>query len=75
MRVVAGTLGGRRLVAPAGLAALVANSLLLQSGEWRPFGAWHGAALVAALVAVRFRSTAWTLLAGMVAVWVFAVLG
>ena len=64
-----------RLVAPAVLAALVANSLLLEGDSWRPLGAWHGAALVAALVAVRFRSAAWTLLAGMVAVWVFSALG
>jgi len=64
-----------RLVAPSVLAALVANSLLLQGGDWRPLGAWHGAAIVAALVAVRFRSAAWTLLAGMVAVWLFAALG
>ncbi len=64
-----------RLVAPAVLAALVANSLLLQGGDWRAFGAWHGAAIVAALVAIRFRSAAWTLLAGMVAVWLFAALG
>lgn len=64
-----------RLVAPAVLAALVANSLLLEGGDWRALGAWHGAAIVAALVAVRFRSAAWTLLAGMVAVWVFSALG
>ena len=64
-----------RLVAPSVLAALVANSLILQGGELRPLGAWHGAAIVAAIVAVRFRSAAWTLLAGMIAVWIFAALG
>jgi branched-subunit amino acid transport protein len=64
-----------RLVAPAVLAALVANSLLLDGDGLRPLGAWHGAGIIAALVAIRFRSAAWTLLAGMVAVWIFSALG
>ncbi len=55
------------LVAPAAMAAIVANSLLLNEGEWRAFGAWHLAALVAVGVALWKRSMGWTLAAGVVA--------
>ena len=58
-----------RLVAPAVLAGLVAQTLFLDHGAWRPFGSWYLAAAIAALVAWRTRSFAWTLLVGMVAVW------
>jgi branched-subunit amino acid transport protein len=64
-----------RLIAPAVLAALVANSLILDGDGFRSFGAWYGAAIVAATVAVWTRSAAWTLLSGMIAVWVFSALG
>lgn len=57
------------LVAPAVLAGLVAQTLFLDQGELRPFGTWYLAAVVAALVAWRTRSFGWTLLAGMVSVW------
>lgn len=53
-----------RLVAPAALGAIVANSLLLDEGAWRSWGAWHLAALVAVVVAVVRRSAGWTMLAG-----------
>lgn len=62
------------LVAPAVLAGLVAQTLFLDHGDWRPPGAWHLAALVAALVAWRTRSFGWTLLGGMVAVWTLEAL-
>lgn len=64
-----------RMVAPAVLAALVATTLLRDGDEFRALGAWHGAAVVAVLVAIRTRSAAWTLLAGMVSVWVLSALG
>jgi branched-subunit amino acid transport protein len=57
------------LVAPAVLAGLVAQTLFLDHGALRPFGTWYLAAAVAALVAWRTRSFGWTLLAGMVSVW------
>jgi branched-subunit amino acid transport protein len=57
------------LVAPAVLAGLVAQTLFLDHGAFRPFGTWYLAAAVAALVAWRTRSFGWTLLAGMVSVW------
>lgn len=56
-----------RLIAPAALAAIVANALLLDGGQWRGFGAWHLAAIVAIAVAVWTRSMGWTLLVGAVA--------
>lgn len=66
---------GLGLVAPAVLAALVVNTLVLDAGAPRPLGAWHLAALLAAAVAWRWRSMSWTLAAGMIAVWIFALAG
>ncbi len=62
------------LVAPAVLAGLVAQTLFLDHGEFRPFGTWYLAAAVAALVAWRTRSFGWTLLAGMISVWLLEAL-
>jgi branched-subunit amino acid transport protein len=62
------------LVAPAVLAGLVAQTLFLDHGDLRPFGAWYPAAVVAALVAWRTRSFGWTLLGGMASVWLLEVL-
>lgn len=58
-----------RLIPPAVLSALVANALLFDGGDVRPFGPWYVALALAALVAARTRSVGWTLLSGMVAVW------
>ncbi|WP_084104691.1 AzlD domain-containing protein [Demequina sp. NBRC 110056] len=55
------------LVAPAAMAAIVANSLFLDAGEWRAFGAWHIAAIVAVAVALWKRSMGWTLSLGALA--------
>ncbi len=52
------------LVAPAAMAAIIANALFLDGGQWRDFGAWHIAALVAVGVALWKRSMGWTLVAG-----------
>ncbi|WNM27716.1 AzlD domain-containing protein [Demequina capsici] len=60
-----------QLVGPAAMAAIVANSLLLDEGAWRPFGAWHLAALAAVGVALWRRSSGVTMAAGAV---VFAAL-
>jgi branched-subunit amino acid transport protein len=59
-----------KLVAPALLAGLIAQTLFLQAGEFRPIGTWHLAAVVAALVAWKTRSVGWTLVLGMGAVWI-----
>jgi len=62
------------LVAPAVLAGLVAQTLFLDGGEFRPFGTWYLAAAVAAIVAWRMRSFGWTLAAGMASVWLLEAL-
>jgi branched-subunit amino acid transport protein len=59
-----------KLVGPAVLAGLVAQTLLIQGGEVRPFGTWYLAAAVAVAVAWKTGSVAWTLLAGMAAIWI-----
>lgn len=58
-----------RLIPPAVLSALVANALVLDGGDIRPFGPWYVALAIAAVVAARTRSAGWTLLVGMPAVW------
>ncbi len=60
---------GLRLVAPAVLAGLVAQTLFLDAGEVRPFGSWYIAAAMAAAVAWKTRSVGLTLVVGMVSVW------
>jgi len=62
------------LVAPAVLAGLLAQTLFLDQGEIRPFGPWHVAAAVAAIVAWRTRSFGWTLFAGIASVWALEAL-
>ncbi|MFV2040276.1 MAG: AzlD domain-containing protein, partial [Acidimicrobiales bacterium] len=61
-----------RLVAPAVLAALVVQTLILEDGEIRGWTIWYPAAAVAALVAWRTKSTGWTLLGGFATVWALA---
>lgn len=56
-----------RLVGPAAMAAIVANALLLDQGDWRVFGAWHLAALVAVGVALWRRTMGITISAGIAA--------
>ncbi len=60
-----------RMIGPGALGAIVGNSLLLDHGAWRPFGAWHIAAIVAVGFAAWKRNLALTMLAGAA---VFAVL-
>lgn len=62
------------LIAPAVLAGLVAQTLFIDGDGLRPFGSWYVAAAVATIVALRSRSVGWTLLAGMVAVWLLEAL-
>lgn len=63
------------LVAPAAMAAIVANSLFLDGGQWRELGAWHAAALVAVVVALWKRSMGWTLTLGAAAFAALLVAG
>ncbi len=59
------------LVAPTALGAIVVNSLFLDAGQWRAFGAWHLGAAVAIGVALWKRSSGWAMASGALA---FAVL-
>lgn len=52
------------LVAPTALGAIIVNSLFLDEGQWRAFGAWHIAAAVAIGVALWRRSAGWAMSAG-----------
>lgn len=63
-----------RLVAPAVLAGLVAQTLFFDAGEIRVTVTWYIAAAIAALVAWRTRSVGWTLFIGMVAIWTLEAL-
>ena len=63
------------LVAPTALGAIVVNSLFLDEGKWRAFGAWHVAAAVAIGVALWRRSSGWAMAAGAVAFAVFLLAG
>jgi len=56
-----------RMVGPAAMGAIIVNALFLDHGEWRAFGAWHLAAVVAIGVALWRRSQGWSMLAGAVA--------
>jgi len=55
------------LVAPTALGAIIVNSLFLDDGAWRNFGAWHLAACVAIVLAVWRRSAGLAMAAGAVA--------
>ncbi len=59
------------MVGPAAMGAIIVNSLFLDQHEWRAFGPWHVAALVAIGVALWRRSQGWSMLAG---AFVFAVM-
>ena len=63
------------LAGPAAMAAIAANTLLLDHGDFRTFGAWHLMALAAAVVALWKRDTNWILLGGAAAFVVFRLFG
>lgn len=64
-----------RLIAPAVLSAIIANSLLLDRGTANPRVSWYVAAVAAALIVHRFRSAAWAMIVAIAAVWVLQQLG
>ena len=63
-----------RLVAPAVLAAIVAQSLFLDDGSARSFSSWHVGGLVAALAVWRTNSVGLALATGMSAHWLVLAL-
>jgi branched-subunit amino acid transport protein len=58
-----------RLIAPAVLAAIVANALLLDHGHFNLRISWYLGTAVAILVVLRVRSVAWAMGAAMATVW------
>ena len=58
-----------RLIAPAVLAAIVANGLLLDAGHLNARVSWYVGTLVAVWIIVRFRSAVWSMAAAMFIVW------
>lgn len=63
------------LVAPTALGAITVNSLFLDAGQWRAFGAWHVAAVVAIGVAIWRRSAGWAMTAGALAFAILLIAG
>jgi branched-subunit amino acid transport protein len=63
------------LVGPAAMGAIIGNTLLLDGGEWRAFGAWHIAGGIAAIVGYWRRSMGWPLLVGGAAFALLVALG
>jgi branched-subunit amino acid transport protein len=63
------------LVGPAAMAAIVANTLILDGVDFRDFGAWHLAAIVAAATALWKRDVNFILLGGALGFLAFRLLG
>jgi branched-subunit amino acid transport protein len=64
-----------RLIAPAVLAAIIANGLILDHGQINSRVSWYVGTLVAVFVVRRFRSAAWAMAAAMLVVWVMQQAG
>ncbi len=58
-----------RLIAPAVLAAIIANGLVLDQGRLNPRVSWYMGTAAAVFIVHRFRSAAWAMAATMLAVW------
>ena len=58
-----------RLIAPAVLAAIIANGLILDHGQVNLRVSWYAGTLAAVFVVRRFRSAAWAMAVAMVVVW------
>ena len=59
-----------RMIAPAAMGAIIANSLFIDGDGWRAPGAWYVAAVAGAAMALWRRSMAWSLVVGLA---VFAI--
>lgn len=64
-----------RLIAPAVLAAIVANGLVLEDGRFNLRASWYAGTIVAIFIVRRFRSAAWAIAAAMLVVWVLQQAG
>jgi branched-subunit amino acid transport protein len=58
-----------RLIAPAVLASIIANGLVLDGGRLNTRASWYLGAALAILVMRRVRSAAWAMTAAMLLVW------
>jgi len=58
-----------RLIAPAVLAAIIANGLVLDEGRLNARLSWYAGTLVAVFIVRRFRSAAWAIAMAMLVVW------
>lgn len=58
-----------RLIAPAVLAAIITNGLLLDQGRPNTRVSWYLGTLVAVVIVRRLRSAAWAMTAAMLVVW------
>ena len=64
-----------RLIPPAVLAAIVADSLILHGGYLNSRPSWYAGALVAAVVVRRSGSAAWAMATAMAVVWLLQGIG
>ena len=64
-----------RLIAPAVLAAIIANSLMLDHARLNTRASWYVGAAVAVVALRRFRSAGWAIVGAMLAVWVLQQVG
>ncbi len=58
-----------RLIAPAVLAAIIANGLVLDQGRLNLRVSWYAGTIVAVFIVRRFRSAAWAIATAMLVVW------
>jgi branched-subunit amino acid transport protein len=58
-----------RLIAPAVLAAIITNGLVLHQGQLNRRVSWYAGTVLAVWVVFRFRSAAWAMVVAMGAVW------
>ncbi len=64
-----------RLIAPAVLAAIVANSLVLDHGSLNTRLSWYVGTLVAVFLVWRTRSAAWAMIVAIITVWAIQAAG
>lgn len=64
-----------RLIAPAVLAAIIANGVLLDRGHLSTRVSWYLGTAVAVFIVRRFRSAAWAMAAAMALVWALQQVG
>ena len=63
-----------RLIAPSVLAAIVADTLILDGDGFNTDWRWYFAAAAAAVVSLRWRSAGLTMLAGLLSLWLLLAL-